>query len=67
MAEKQVVTGSTSHTVTLPNPHMVAPGTRFTIDAGEWECVHEGEHAFWETWKMPLTITVQVPNPDAEQ
>jgi hypothetical protein len=51
---------------TLPDPHLAAPGTIFTIDTGEWECVHEGEHAFWETRKKPLTITVQVPNPDGD-
>lgn len=45
----EVFTGTTAHTVTLPDPHLTAPGTRLTFEFGEWECVHEGKHAFWES------------------
>lgn len=65
MNEVQVFAGTTTHTVRLPDPHLIAPGTRFTIEVGEWECVHEGKHAFWEVaWEAPFTITIEPPGTD---
>lgn len=49
MDERQVFTSS-NQTFTLPDPHLTAAGTILTVaNVGQWECVHEGKHAFWET------------------
>jgi hypothetical protein len=60
MSSGEIVATGTSQTVILPDPHLVVPGTRLTIGGGEWECVHEGDHAFWETWKLPQDSRVVV-------
>jgi hypothetical protein len=60
MADKQVFTASKSQTITLPNPKLVADGTKVTIQfIQEWTCRHEGEHAYWE---RPFIITVEPPD-----
>ena len=48
-AERQVFTGKYNQTYTLPDPHLSTPGTILTVaNVGQWQCVHEGDHAFWE-------------------
>lgn len=48
--EVSILIGGTRRTFTLPDPHSSAPGTVLTVaNVGQWECIHEGDHAFWES------------------